>query len=265
MTGRPGAFAGVYFPVALDGQWIDLPDGNALAKWGRDEETIFNHLTRHRERWRFYASAFDFLKSSNIRGDYFEFGCHGVHTFRMALTEARRRAFDAMRFCAFDSFEGLPATTSNPDERRWHQAGALKTTESQFWEHVKRHGIYTDRIVTIKGFYDVSLTPELAKNLTERGAKIALACIDCDLYESAQPVFDFVEPFLQEGSVIYIDDIFTGYRGSPLRGVARAFAEFQHKSRFKFIRHLDVGWIGRSYIAYLSDASGDALLKGAIL
>jgi hypothetical protein len=68
-------------------------------------------------------------------------------------------------------------------------------------------------------------------------------------------VFNFIEPLLQEGSVLYIDDLFAGYKGNPTKGVARAFREFRKRSRFKFVRHLDIGWWGRSYIAYI-DADG---------
>ena len=32
--------------------------------------------------------------------------------------------------------------------------------------------------------------------------KIALVNVDCDLYESAVPVFRFIEPLLQEGAVL---------------------------------------------------------------
>jgi len=54
---------------------------------------------------------------------------------------------------------------------------------------------------------------------------------------------------LQAGSVLYIDDLFVGNRGNPGRGLARAFVEYRQRSRWRFVRHLDIGWWGRSYIA----------------
>ena len=33
--------------------------------------------------------------------------------------------------------------------------------------------------------------------------------------------------------------------------VARAFLEWQQRTRWKIVRHLDIGWWGRSYIVYL--------------
>ena len=98
--------------------------------------------------------------------------------------------------------------------------------------------------------YDKSLTSDLQQELLKTSRKIAFVCIDCDLYESAVPVFKFIEPLIQEGTIIYIDDFFAGYKGSPGRGVARAFEEFREKSKFKFIELLQVGWTSRSFVTY---------------
>jgi hypothetical protein len=80
--------------------------------------------------------------------------------------------------------------------------------------------------------------------------KIALVNIDCDLYESAVPVFRFIEPLLQEGTLLYIDDFYAGYCGSPRRGVARAFTEFAGRAAFRFQPFLNAGYWGKSFIAY---------------
>ena len=61
-------------------------------------------MNRQAQKLAFFVNAFDCLYGNRVEGDYFEFGCHRGRTFRMALTEARRRHFDGMRFVAFDSF-----------------------------------------------------------------------------------------------------------------------------------------------------------------
>ena len=155
-----------------------------------------------------------------------------------------------MQFHAFDSFEGLPEPTSDTSVEIWKR-GALTTSEQTFMDHVKTHGIYVDSVKTIKGFYSESLTPALRKQYVDSGRKIALVNIDCDLYELAVPVFDFIDPLLQDGAVIYVDDLFAGYKGHPHKGVAKAFLEWQKRTRWKLVRHLDIGWWGRSYIVYL--------------
>ena len=80
-----------------------------------------------------------------------------------------------------------------------------------------------ERLRTVRGFYDRSLTPELAARL--RPKKAAVVYIDCDLYESTVPVLAFVREFLQPGTVIVFDD-WNCFLGDPERGERRAWAEF---------------------------------------
>ena len=234
-------------PLARE-PWVEIADGAALASWSAQDEIHYNQQNRQSEKLRFFRQVFDFLKENEIGGDYHEFGCHRARTFRMALTEARRKNLHDMAFWAFDSFAGLPAPETETSVGKWTQ-GALATSEQEFLRLIAEHGIYTDKVRTVKGLYGDSLTPALKQQFADSGDKIALANIDCDLYESAVPVFDFIEPLLQAGSVLYIDDLFVGNRGNPGRGLARAFVEYRKRSRWRFVRHLDIGWWGRSYIA----------------
>ncbi|MGE0565656.1 MAG: TylF/MycF/NovP-related O-methyltransferase [Pseudolabrys sp.] len=245
--------------VRIDGEpWVRLADGRELAKWSKQDEIRYNQGNRQAEKYLFFRRVFDFLTENEIRGDYHEYGCHRCRTFRMALTEARRHNQDNMKFFAFDSFEGLPDPTTETSVSKWTQ-GALTTSEATFKDIVRKHGVYADKVTTIKGFYSDSLTEELKKRFVSRENKIALVTVDCDLYESAVPVFDFIEPLLQDGSVIYMDDLFVGNKANPTRGVARAFLEFQKRSQWRFIRHLDVGWWGRTYIARTADSGIDGV------
>ena len=228
--------------------WVRLAGGGELARWKKQDEIRYNQGNRQAEKYLFFRRVFDFLTENEIRGDYHEYGCHRARTFRMALTEARRHGLNDMRFWAFDSFQGLPTPTTETSVSKWTQ-GALTTAEAAFKELVHKHGVYVDKVSTIKGFYSDSLTEQLQRRFRDKERKIALVTVDCDLYESAVPVFKFIDPLLQEGAVIYMDDLFVGNKGNPNRGVARAFLEYQKRSRWKFIRYLDVGWWGRTYIA----------------
>ncbi|HXF54899.1 MAG TPA: TylF/MycF/NovP-related O-methyltransferase [Hyphomicrobiaceae bacterium] len=228
--------------------WVELAQGDDLAGWGKEEEIRYNQANRQTEKYRFFRRVFDYLKENEIGGDYHEYGCHRARTFRMALTEARRHGLDGMRFWAFDSFAGLPDPVSETSVSKWTK-GALTTSESEFLAMIAGHGIYVERVKTVPGFYAHSLDGERQRHFIEKENPIALVTVDCDLYESALPVFEFIEPLLQDGSVVYVDDLFVGNKGNPGRGVARAFLEWQRRSRWRFLRHLDVGWWGRSYIA----------------
>ena len=154
-----------------------------------------------------------------------------------------------MAFWAFDSFAGLPAPETETSVGKWTQ-GALATSEQEFLRLIGEHGIYTDKVRTVKGLYGDSLTPALKQQFAESGRKIALAKIDCDLYESAVPVFDFIEPLLQAWVGARISTISSSATAAiPAAALARAFVEYRQRSRWRFVRHLDIGWWGRSYIA----------------
>ena len=61
---------------------------------------------------------------------------------------------------------------------------------------------YPGKVFIIKGFFRDSLL-EL-QNIK----KIAIAFVDCDIYESAQDVFKFIKPRLIRGSYVMIDDCY---------------------------------------------------------
>ena len=157
--------------------WVKLATGAELVAWGRDEEIAYNQSSRQTEKALFYRRAFDFLTDNRVRGDYHEYGCHRCRTFRMALTEARRHNVADMKFYAFDSFEGLPDPVTDTSVEIWRR-GALTTSEEEFQRLVREHGIYVERVHTVKGFYGDSLTRALRGRLLEHENKIALVTID---------------------------------------------------------------------------------------
>lgn len=153
-------------------------------------------------------------------GYYFEFGCHEAHTMRAAWKHTRH-LFN-WHYVAFDSFEGLPDLQDIDRLPIWH-AGKLKTSEEAF---VQKAGLPRDRLTTVKGFYDQSLTPELQRKLLPR--KAAVVYVDCDLYHSTIPVLEFIIPFLQRGTVIVFDD-WSCFHADPGKGERRAWREFCEK------------------------------------
>lgn len=230
--------------------WFDIPSHAELDRVCEADRIARNQSRRQFAKWRFYQDAFDFIQDNNIGGDYFEFGCHRARTFRMALVEARYQALSNMRFHAFDSFEGLPPTSASSDVGERWSAGNLCTTSEEFLSLVLPYCDSSEKVNIHKGFYDSSLNDALSTGFRLQKVKIAFLCVDCDFFDSAVPVLKFCEQFLQEGSVIYIDDFFAGYRGVPSKGVQAAFRDFQLMSRWKFQEYLSVGAFGRSYLTY---------------
>ena len=186
-------------------------------RWVRDEYTAFGR--RKREEIFLSIARFAHINRPSA-GYYFEFGCHEANTMRMAWRHFRH-LFD-WTFVAFDSFEGLPEP-SPEDRSAIFAAGNLSTEESTFVELCRSAGMPADKLLTVKGFYDQSLTPALRDRLLP--AKATAVYVDCDLYSSTVSVLEFIVPFLQEGTIIVFDD-WNCYHANPARGERRAWREF---------------------------------------
>ena len=55
----------------------------------------------------------------------------------------------------------------------------------------------------IKGFFDEELQKEPLRDIK----KVSFAFVDCDIYESASQVFEFLKPRMENGGFIMIDDL----------------------------------------------------------
>ena len=180
---------------------------------------------RQNELRRLYLSCVRYLLTNSIRENayYFEFGCYSCNTLGLAWKHFRHHFnFD---YVVFDSFEGLPKI-SKIDETAIFAERGMRISLEDFQAKVKAIGIDQKKLRAVKGFYNASLTEELQTELS--GKRIAVAMIDCDLYESTVPVLEFIRPFLQQGSILIFDD-WSCYFGSNKKGERRAFAEFTAK------------------------------------
>jgi len=199
----------------------------------------FVPFTRARARARWIASYTDFQMAARdrtfrriayfchvnrpMRGYYFEFGCHEANTMRQAYKHSRY-LFD-WTYVAFDSFEGFPEI-AEIDRQEAFEPRKCATSEEAFREKVRRAGMPSDRLITVKGFYDHSLTSELRDELLPR--KAAVVYVDCDLYVSTVDVLNFIVDFLQTCTIIVFGD-WDCFYGDPRRGQRRAWREFRER------------------------------------
>lgn len=186
-------------------------------RWIRDVYSARNNAIR---RELFLDIAHFCHVNRPYRGYYFEFGCHSARTMRLAW-DSFKHLFE-FTYVGFDSFEGLPEIKEIDRQEIW-QKGNLKTAESEFRRVCETHGIPPDRLLTVAGYYDVSLTEELRNRLLPDAA--AVVYVDCDLYESTVPVLEFVSSFLVRGTIIVFDE-WNAFNADPARGERRAFREF---------------------------------------
>jgi hypothetical protein len=197
-------------------------------------------------REEFFRRAFVALVENGIGGDYLEFGCHGGLTFGLAYRYARRAGHGA-RFWAFDSFEGLPASSDPRDAHPLWQPGKFRTSLREFEEICAMRGIPRDRYETIAGFYSETLSPNAA-NYDRLPTDVALAYVDCDLYTSSKSVLDFLAPRLKHGMILAFDDYFA-HSSSAVSGERLAFLELQEAATsFGFLPYIQYGTMATSFI-----------------
>lgn len=186
-------------------------------------EKVYGKFAKNQRHFIFLSIARFCVINRPIEGYYFEFGCHGANTMRMAW-DTFHRLFD-WTYVAFDSFEGLPEIDEIDRMKIWEK-GKLMTTEAEFINVMAKHGVPRDKLITVKGFYHQSLTVDQQKKLLPN--KAAVIYIDCDLYKSTVPVLEFIRAFLQKGTIIVFDD-WNCFHADPNRGERRAFREFLQK------------------------------------
>jgi O-methyltransferase len=190
-------------------------------KWLKGEFTPYGNELRN----ELLLSVARFCNANRPVGSYyFEFGCHSGNTMRMAWKHSRH-LFD-WTYIGFDSFEGLPEIQAKDDQEIWEK-GKLATDEDDFIRIVTSAGMPKNRLKTVKGFYDQTLTKKLADDFGDK--KAAAIYIDCDLYESTVPILKFIKGFLQIGTIIIFDDWYC-FHGDPIRGEQRAWSEFLERN-----------------------------------
>lgn len=151
-----------------------------------------------------------------IEGDIVEFGCFIGTTslFIRRLLDAYGQS-DKRRFYAYDSFEGLPAKTSQDTSAAGvdFQAGALAVSKKQFLHEFHKANLKPP--ITHKAWFE-ELAPSQLPN------QIAFAFLDGDFYDSILISLQSVWPRLLAGAMIAIDD----YKRETLPGVERAVQKF---------------------------------------
>lgn len=191
--------------------------------------------------------AFLLTALEKLPGDYLEFGVFTGSSFIAATRFYRKmRPYSDSKcvFYGFDSFEGF-GTTEATDAHPFFLAQNFKLDGNRVIKNIQKNSKNCESRI-IKGFFEDTLTRRPAQEYGITKARVIL--IDCDTKSSAARAFDFIEPILQEGTIIVMDDFFS-YRGNTSRGVAGAFEEFSTTHpQHQFRRLSDFGHGGVSVI-----------------
>ena len=208
------------------------------------------------DREKMINLAMRFAKMNEIEGDYFEFGVGEGFTLGTAVRLAEWFGLDKMMFYGFDSFKGLPVSS-----------GVFKEGDYAYSpEDAAKNIPRSDRVYLYECWYNVLPTPIKGCPLFRMwnadgkyigngsvpvpGTKAAIVWIDCDLYSSTRDALRFVEHYMQDGTIICLDDYYC-FRGHPCQGERRAFDNWlDGKNPFYETPWHQFGWHGQSFIIH---------------
>lgn len=193
---------------------------------------FFSIIQHNLFKYRDYEEILDrvllFTQFSKIKGDYLEFGVWGGTSFYTAYHLAKKYKLDSMVFYAFDSFKGLPEIKGIDSVGfKQFEKGMFNCGVEKFRKNLEKKRVDLNKVEIIKGWYKETLNKELKNKLKVK--KAAVIYIDCDLYESARDVLNFITDYIQDGTVLIFDDWFC-FRGNPERGEQKAFSEWLDKN-----------------------------------
>ncbi|MBR0801196.1 phytanoyl-CoA dioxygenase family protein [Bradyrhizobium jicamae] len=156
--------------------------------------------------WATRSSILTYLYVSGLRGHFAEFGTFWGRAFYGSYFELSH--WLQGRFYAFDSFEGL----SVPDQRETVYTNGDFIKGAYGYNHISFQALAEilrlpeDRVVTVPGFFDKSLTPAKAEQLGIAPKSLSVVRIDCDLLDPTMSVLEFITPLLDDGALVYFDD-----------------------------------------------------------
>jgi len=190
-----------------------------------------------------------YIVKNQIKGDYLEFGVWKGNSFIESFNQIRNYSntfyntglsskrgpnpFMDMKFHAFDSFEGLPESNSTGNPIQYYR-GNYKAEESLFIDNISASGVDISKVTVTKGWFSESLNNSAAEKI--KLTDIAIAYVDCDLYESTVDILEFISPFLNTGTVLIFDDWFRN-RGHSDRGVQGAVLEWLGRNKQISLQH----------------------------
>ncbi len=201
------------------------------------------------QKYTALRKAFFITGLDGVEGDYLEFGVFTGSSLIFSTRVCRRLKLAAKvspRFFGFDSFSGFGKVSSADEHPFYNDADA---TFKVNFESVRRNILRKTRgseVNLVKGFFAETLKE---KSATERGIKKArVVLIDCDLRVATLDALSFIQPVMQPGMILILDD-FYGFRGSETSGVAGAFNIFQEANpHLKFRPVFSYGYGGMAFV-----------------
>jgi hypothetical protein len=196
------------------------------------------------------CSALDYIQNSPVEGDIAEFGVGSGWTATVLSRASDRKK--ARSFHLFDSFEGLPDSTSKIDLNTplvaagvWGKGTCNWKMDPDILRRILEQKLPAEKINIYPGWFSVTLEKMPATT------RFALAHVDCDLYQSTFDVLFalFSKRLLTPGGLLLFDDWFCN-AANPEFGQQKAWHEIQRKFAIKFCDYGNYSHAGKRIIVH---------------
>lgn len=211
----------------------------------------FGHTTISREQMLWLAM--EYVAASQRVGNYAEFGVWRGDTIATAYHYTRNsQLLEGMRFFAFDSFEGFPELKGGDVHSQFRTGGRAYSLQ-QFHSHIQKIGVPKGTVTAVPGWFSASLAPGGEADRLVPDCSLAIAWVDCDLYESTRDALPFVFRKLRPGGLVIFDDWYC-FEGHPMKGEQRAVRELlEADPTVVLVPFHRFGWHGTSLIFHHCD------------
>ena len=162
------------------------------------------------EKARAVSSILRYCMRSALKGHYMEFGTWFGRTFYQNCFLLKQQLEG--EFWAFDSFGGL----SEPNDTELVYSND-DFAEGRYFCNLATFDIIRDqiraprhRIKRVPGYFDTSLRGKTIADYGIAPRSVSVCLVDCDLYEPTIDILNFIYDGLEDGALLYFDDIRLG-------------------------------------------------------
>ena len=140
------------------------------------------------------------LVINKMEGDYVEFG---VYRGEMMYAAARILSPNINKYIGLDTFYGLPIPYKDDQETFVYKTEGFMASPREVAQKLMEQF----NAIFIEGdFREKTIIEQLKKEIS----RISVLCIDCNWPSSIKSAVEESMPFMQHGSIIFLDDYFAG-------------------------------------------------------
>ena len=176
------------------------------------------------------------IKQDNIEGDYIEFGIFKGKSLYHVWRCINKLNLKNMNLYGLDSFEGFPV-----ENHELYTKENFKTS----YDNVNKFFSNKNKVNVVKGFFQNSIKTSKMQEISN----VSFAFIDCDIYESSIPIFQYLEERVSLGGFIMIDD-FTSIDANQ-NSIYKAWKENKYfENNFVYYSSYSNGQVFRKVISH---------------